>query len=191
MRRARGSALPLLPLAVVGLLLAGFLAAPGARAPHAAQPHPTLVVLGAAQYAGRPSPAFQRRLDHALALYRGGGVRRVVVTGGSQPGDPHSEGEVGVTYLHRQGVPQGALIAETRSRTTVENLKNARASLPPGTPVTLVTDEAHAPRALALAHALDLEANASPSPLSPHPDRRYLLREKLALLAYSVLGVGK
>ncbi|WP_102125175.1 YdcF family protein [Deinococcus planocerae] len=189
--RATGSGLPLLPLALSGLLVAAFLLAPGARVPPAQPPHPVLVVLGAAQYAGRPSPAFQRRLDHALSLYRAGGIQTVVVTGGRQPGDPHSEGEVGVTYLHRQGVPSAALLAETRSRTTVENLRNARASLPPHTPVTLVTDEAHAPRALALAHALGMNANASPSPLSDRPDPRYLLREKLALLAYSLLGVGR
>ncbi|GAA5513252.1 hypothetical protein Dcar01_01981 [Deinococcus carri] len=187
--RARGSALTLLPLALLAALVLGFLLLPPARAPRAERPHPTLIVLGAAQYAGRPSPAFQRRLDHALALYRAGGVGQVVVTGGRRPGDPHSEGEVGAAYLSRRGIPRTALIAETRSRTTVENLRNARPLLLPGTPVTLVTDEAHAPRALALARALGLDANASPSPLSAHPDRRYLLRERLALVAYALLGV--
>lgn len=187
--RARGSALTLLPLLTLAVLLAGFVLLPGVRAPRAEQPHPTLIVLGAAQYAGRPSPAFGRRLDHALALYRAGGVQTVVVTGGRRPGDPHSEGEVGVNYLRTRGVPAAALIAETRSRTTVENLRNARAALPPGTPVTLVTDEAHAPRALALARALGLDADASASPLSERPDPRYLLREKLALVAYALLGV--
>lgn len=187
--RARGSTVPLLPLLLLAALALGFLLLPPSRAPRTEQPHPTLVVLGAAQYAGRPSPAFQRRLEQALALYQAGGVRTVVVTGGRQLGDPHSEGEVGVRYLQARGLPRSALIAETRSRTTVENLRGARVLLPPGTPVTLVTDEAHAPRALALARALGLTANASPSPLSAHPDRRYLLRERLALLAYALLGV--
>ncbi|EYB69654.1 hypothetical protein DEIPH_ctg004orf0184 [Deinococcus phoenicis] len=187
--RARGSTLTLLPLLLLGALALGFLLLPPARAPRAERPHAVLVVLGAAQYAGRPSPAFQRRLDHALGLYRAGGVQTIVVTGGRRPGDPHSEGEVGTSYLRRQGVPGASLIAETRSRTTVENLRNARPLLLPGTPVTLVTDEAHAPRALALAHALGLEADASASPLSAHPNRRYLLREKLALMAYALLGV--
>lgn len=186
--RARGSA-PLLPLLLLGLLALGALLLPGPRAPRAATPHGAVVVLGAAQYAGRPSPAFARRLDHALKLYRAGGVSSVVVTGGRRPGDPHSEGEVGVSYLRGQGVPAAALIAETASRTTLENLRGARRLLPPGTPVTLVTDEAHAPRALALARALGLEANASPSPLGAQPDRRYLLRERLALVAYAVIGV--
>lgn len=187
--RARGSTRSFLPVMVMAALAAGFVLAPGLRAPQAEVPHPTLLVLGAAQYAGRPSPAFQRRLDHALQLYRAGGVRAIVVTGGRRPGDPHSEGEVGVGYLRAHGVHARALLAETRSRTTVENLRNAKLYLPPHTPVTLVTDEAHAPRALALARALGLEANVSASPLSASPDPRYLLREKLALLAYALIGI--
>ncbi|MFD1729953.1 YdcF family protein [Deinococcus malanensis] len=147
------------------------------------------MVLGAAQYAGRPSPAFERRLGHALRLYRAGGIDRIVVTGGRRPGDPYSEGEVGVHFLAHHGVSARVLLAETRSRTTIENLRNARASLPPRTAVTLVTDEAHAPRALALARALGLEANASASPLGARPDPRYLLREKLALVAYALIGI--
>lgn len=176
------------PLLLAGVLSLGVLVVPLPRV-KAAQPHPTIVVLGAAQYSGRPSPAFRRRLDHALALYRAGDIRTIVVTGGRVPGDPFTEGEVGVSYLRGQGVPSAALIAETRSRTTFENLSNARTSLPPRTPVTLVTDEAHAYRALTLARSLGLEANANPSPLSRKPDWRYLMREKLAIAAYSLLGV--
>ncbi len=154
-----------------------------------ATPYPVVVVLGAAQYAGKPSPAFRRRLDHALELYRAGSIEKIVVTGGRRPADPFTEGEVGIKYLQANGVPKEALLAETQSRTTVENLQNARTYLPPGTPMTLVTDEAHAPRALALAQALGLQANANPSPLSRRPDWRYLFREKLALTAYTLLGV--
>lgn len=187
--RPKGATLSLLPVAVVALLAAGFLALPNLRVPSTPHPHEALVVLGAAQYAGRPSPAFQRRLEHALTLYRAGGVQRIVVTGGRRPGDPHSEGEVGATFLKRSGVPASALLSETRSRTTIENLRNARAFLAPGTPVTLVTDEAHAPRALALARALGLDANVSASPLGPGVSRSYLLREKVALLGYALLGI--
>lgn len=187
--QARGRGVLLFPVLAVAALGTGFVLWPLPKVVPPALPYPTVVVLGAAQYAGRPSPAFQRRLDHALALYRAGGVQTIVVTGGRQPGDPYSEGEVGREYLARQGVPARALVAETRSRTTIENLRGARSFLPPGTPLTLVTDEAHAPRALALARALDLTANASPSALRRQPDWRYLLREKVALIAYSLLGV--
>ncbi|WP_412028032.1 YdcF family protein [Deinococcus yunweiensis] len=187
--RARGSTLTLLPLAVVALLAAGFLALPNLRVPNTQTPHATLLVLGAAQYAGRPSPAFQRRLDHALSLYRSGGVQHIVVTGGRRQGDPYTEGGVGTTYLTRHGVPADDLSAETRSRTTIENLQNARVLLSPGTPVTLVTDEAHAPRALALARALGMDADVSASPLAAGTSRQYLLREKLALLGYALIGI--
>ncbi|KEF33364.1 hypothetical protein RDMS_12675 [Deinococcus sp. RL] len=186
--RDRGSAASLLPLLVLLGLLLGFVLMPRLPAP-ASTPHSTAVVLGAAQYAGTPSPAFARRLDHALALYRAGVVRRIVVTGGRQPGDPHTEGAVGVQYLRAAGVAASALLAETKSRTTADNLRGARALLPPGTPVTLVTDPAHMPRALGLARALGMRANASPSPLNWPPDWRYRGRERLALLASAVLGV--
>lgn len=185
---ARGGPVPFMALLVVGALVGAFVLLPAPRVLPGA-PHAALVVLGAAQYAGQPSPAFRRRLDHALKLYRAGNVQTIVVTGGRRPGDPHSEGEVGVAYLRAQGVPEQALLAETRSRTTVENLRGARVLLPPGTPVTLVTDEAHAPRALALARTLGFTANAHPSPLPRGTDPRYLRRERLALLAYALLGV--
>ncbi|GHF95801.1 hypothetical protein GCM10017783_04640 [Deinococcus piscis] len=151
------------------------------------KPHPTLVVLGAAQYAGRPSPAFQVRLDHALELYQAGGVQTIVVTGGRQDGDPYTEGGVGVSYLKRHGVPAGILKAEERSRTTAQNLNYAAELLPPHAAVTVVTDHVHAPRALAMARDMGFDANASPSPLWPSAGLRYRLRERLAWAAYLLL----
>ncbi len=189
--RAQGglgsSALALLLVGAAGLVLA--LPLPQVRSPR--HPQATLLVLGAAQYNGHPSPAFRQRLDRALALYQAGGVRHIVVSGGVGTGDRYSEGAVGRLYLSRRGVPMHVLEAETRSRTTLENLQYSRPLLsgPAGlAPVTLVTDEAHAPRALALARATGLQADVSPVPLSAG-QWRYRLREKLALLAYSVLGV--
>lgn len=161
---------------------------PGPRVPSALHPHATLLVLGAAQYNGHPSPAFRQRLDHALALYRSGQVQRVVVSGGVGHGDRYSEGQVGLQYLRQRGVPGSALQAETHSRTTLENLRLSRPLL--HGPVTLVTDEAHAARALALAHATGLQANVSSVPLGAG-HLRYRLRERLALTAYSVLGAAR
>ncbi len=187
-RSGRGE-LGVLSISLAPLLLAalGLLALlPGPQVAPAPHPHATLLVLGAAQYNGRPSPAFKRRLDHALSLYRAGGVALVVVSGGVGRGDHASEGAVGRAYLARLGVPPARLLAETRSHTTLENLEFSRPLL--RGPVTLVTDEVHAPRALALARALGLDADVSSVRLS-RPDPRYQLREKLALLAYTVLGV--
>ena len=184
--RRQGSALSVtvvLGLALFALL--GFLP----FSPHldVRRPAPTLLVLGAAQYNGHPSPVFRRRLDRALALYRAGGVRRIVVSGGVGRGDHFSEGAVGAAYLARQGVPTAALTAETHSRDTVENLRYSRPLIPG--PVTLVTDEAHAPRALALAKALGFRATISSAHLTARDDT-YRRRERLLLAAYALIGVG-
>ena len=77
-----------------------------------------IVVLGAAQYGGRPSPALERRLQAALHLFREGRGRRIAVAGGKAPEDLYSEGEVGCRYLAARGVPEEALFCETRSRST-------------------------------------------------------------------------
>ena len=103
-------------------------------------------MLGASQLGGQPGPAFRRRLDHALRLYRQGGVSRIIVSGGVGAGDLFSEGEIGVRYLRGQGVPVGVLRAEEQSRTTFQNLRNSRPLMPGA--VTLVTDNVHARRAV-------------------------------------------
>jgi len=180
--------LPTLPsLALLGgalLALTGLAAFPLPAPPNPERPAPTLLVLGASQLAGQPGPAFRRRLDHALTLYRKGGVTRIVVSGGVGTGDLFSEGEIGVRYLRGQGVPVGVLRAEEASRTTFQNLRNSRPLLPGA--VTLVTDNVHARRAVSLARAEGLAADVSSVRIRPAP--RYLLRESLALLAWRLLG---
>ena len=82
-----------------------------------------IIVLGAAQYNGKPSPVLQERLDHALELYRLGYAPRVVLTGGRQAGDKFTEATTGYIYLRQQGVPDAALLKEvggTSSWTSLE-----------------------------------------------------------------------
>ena len=77
-----------------------------------AQPSDVILVLGAAEYRGRPSPVLRARLDHALALYRENIAPRIMTTGGAG-GDPvFTEGTVGRSYLISQGVPSEAIIVE-------------------------------------------------------------------------------
>ncbi|WP_237724595.1 YdcF family protein [Deinococcus alpinitundrae] len=174
-------------LALLGaalLTLMGLAASPLPAPPNPEQPAPTLLVLGASQLAGQPGPAFRRRLDHALTLYRQGGVTRIIVSGGVGAGDLFSEGEIGVRYLRGQGVPVAVLRAEEQSRTTFQNLRNSRPLMPGA--VTLVTDSVHARRAVSLARAEGIEADVSSAAIRPAP--RYLLREWLALLAWRLLG---
>ena len=85
--------------------------------------HPTdaIVVFGAAEYSGHPSPVLRARLDHALDLFHRGVAPVVITTGGAGDDPSFSEGGVGRDYLMRHGVPERSLIAETQGRDTSES----------------------------------------------------------------------
>lgn len=120
-----------------------------------------IVVLGAAQYNGHPSPILKGRLETALRLYRQHRAPGIIVTGGKQPGDRYSEGEVGCRYLKAQGVPPTALRCETESHSTWQNLNNIKDTVGKQN-VIVVTDEPHLPRALYLAESLGIKAQGYP-----------------------------
>lgn len=84
-----------------------------------------IIVLGAAQYNGRPSPVFEARLKHAQLLYEKGFGDEVLVAGGGQPGDASTEGEAGRAWLVSQGLPEAHVFASPRGGTTYESLKAA------------------------------------------------------------------
>jgi uncharacterized SAM-binding protein YcdF (DUF218 family) len=116
--------LRLLILAAVVVL--AFLAITAARIVQAASqqevPHAdAIVVFGAAEYSGRPSPVLKARLDHALDLFHRGVAPVVITTGGAASDPTFSEGGVGKDYLMRHGVPERSLIAETQGRDTSES----------------------------------------------------------------------
>jgi uncharacterized SAM-binding protein YcdF (DUF218 family) len=86
-----------------------------------ARPADVILVLGAAEYRGRPSPVLRARLDHAFDLYQQGLAPRILTTGGAG-GDPvFTEGGVGRAYLISRGVPSEAITAETEAESTVES----------------------------------------------------------------------
>ena len=138
-----------------------------------------LVVLGAAQYDGRPSPVFAHRLEAAYRLWKAGAAPRILVTGGKRPGDRFSEGAAGCRYLRRLGVPKKALICEEKSTSTWENLRAAKRVFG-RRPVILVTDAPHLPRALLLAERLGLQARGYPVRGRFKP--AYVRREQLLYL---------
>lgn len=149
-------------------------------------PADSLVVMGAAQYDGVPSPAFARRLDRALELYRAGCAPRIVVTGGKQEGDRFTEGEAGVRYLAARGVPESALFSERKSRSSYQNLHFSEPLLR-GRRILIVTDDLHAYRTGLLARHLGLDAEVTT--VETHgPRLPYLLREAAGVTAY-LLGV--
>ena len=134
-----------------------------------AQTADAIVVLGAAQYAGRPSPVLEARLDHAIRLYRRGIAPRLIFTGGRADGDITSEAETSARYARRNGVPASAITLEDESRSTTEQMhavaRMARARNFQG--VVLVSDRFHMLRLLLTAWKLNLKAFGSPTRSSP------------------------
>ena len=128
-----------------------------------------IVVLGAAQYVGRPSPVLRARLDHAVALWRQELAPVLIVTGGRGTGDTTSEAEVSQRYAIQRGVPREAILLETQGRTTSQSmagvvvLMNARHRKD----VLLVSDPFHMLRLTILARRHGLEPYTSPTPTSP------------------------
>lgn len=174
--------LALAPLLVAFLLVGdlGMIAAFPTRAP--ACPAGSALVMGAAQYDGRPSPAFERRLARAHELWRDGCVDRIVVSGGGREGDRTTEGASGVAWLAARGVPRAALVAEETARTSAENVLRSRPHLPRGR-VVIVTDDLHARRATWLAERFGLEAQVATVPVR-EGRLRYAARELAAMASY-------
>jgi uncharacterized SAM-binding protein YcdF (DUF218 family) len=150
------------------------------------RPADAIVVLGAAQYNGRPSPVLRARLDHALALYREGYAPIIVVTGGVGRGDTISEAIVGQRYLVAQQVPAEAVVAQPVGRSTRTSMTAVGVWLGQRglRRVLLVSDPFHMFRLRLEARRIDLEAYTSPtesSPISANPvlELRYLFAEGL------------
>jgi uncharacterized SAM-binding protein YcdF (DUF218 family) len=131
-------------------------------------PVDAIVVLGAAQYDGRPSQQLQARLDHALTLWQAGVAPAVMVTGGKQPDDRFTEADASRRYLVDRGVPESAILVEDSGRTTYESLESAAAMLLDEGfgEVVLVSDPFHMKRSQMIAEGFDLDANVSATPTS-------------------------
>jgi len=127
-----------------------------------------IVVLGAAQYDGTPSPQLAARLDHGLELWRDGVAPLLMVTGGKQPGDRFTEADAGFAYLTERGVPESAILREDVGRTTYESLDEAVDVLAAEAldDVVLVTDPYHSLRSKLIAAELGLDPSVSPTPTS-------------------------
>ena len=127
-----------------------------------------IVVLGAAQYAGRPSPVLRARLDHAIELYRQHAAPEIVFTGGTGEGDTTSEAAVGRRYAMSHGVPDSAIVLENTGRTTSQSLRSVAALLEARgkSDAILVSDPFHMLRLSILARRFGLRPHSSPTPTS-------------------------
>ena len=159
----------LLFVALVGYYFVSFVQVRSVGASNQARPVDAIVVMGAAQYDGRPSPQLKARLDHVVELWRQGVAQLVVVTGGNQPGDRFTEAEASAKYLIAHGVDPTKIAEEDgghsswESLVTVANLLHERNL----SSVLLVSDPYHSLRIRLIAQELGLTAYVSPTRTSP------------------------
>ena len=132
------------------------------------RPAGAIVVLGAAQFNGTPSPVYAARLDHAVALYLHGTAPFLVVTGGKAEGDRTTEAAAGRAYALARGVPDADILVEDSGRTTLESLDRVGAILKARgiNDAVFVSDPTHMLRVLRIAKDLGLTAWGSPTPTS-------------------------
>jgi uncharacterized SAM-binding protein YcdF (DUF218 family) len=147
-----------------------------------------IVVLGAAQYDGRPSPVLKARLDHAIDLYERDLSDVLIMTGGVGAGDTVSEAVVSKRYAVKQGVPEDRILIERTGLTTLESMRAVSRIMEERglKSAVLVSDRFHMLRLKLLARRMGIEGYTSPTPTSPisesvSSERRHLLRESFSL----------
>ena len=159
-----------------------------------AQQAEAIVVFGAAQYNGRPSPVLRARLDHAAALYEDDVAPTIVVTGGKQVGDATNEATASADYLRREyGIPDDDILREIASENSWQQMASAANELRKRgkEQVILVTDPFHAARVQAMAEELGLDSHVSPtrtSPIGGTRELKHFARETVAVAAGRVVG---
>lgn len=158
-----------------------------------------IVVMGAAQYDGVPSPLLKARLMHALDLWKQKVAPRIVLTGGNKPGDRFTEASASAIFLRQQGVPQEDLLQESASRSTYEALRNMRDLVSNDSNFTeiqhivIVTDPYHELRSRLTAKEWGFDPSTSSTPISPSAgDRAFkkYVKEGAGIALARVIGFG-
>jgi uncharacterized SAM-binding protein YcdF (DUF218 family) len=151
------------------------------------RPADVIVVFGAAEYSGKPSPAYKRRLDHAAELYRRG-LAPMIITSGGAGRDPHySEGQVGRDYLMAHGIPEDRVIAETQGEDTLESTARLAAIMRENGMKTCLaaSDGYHMFRIKRMMQRQGITTYAAPN-LSPHSEHMAMLEEVFKFLAWKM-----
>ena len=184
--KALGRLIASIVLAVIAIWAASMAAVIFFSSTDQARPAESIVVLGAAQYAGRPSPVLKARLDHGIDLWTRGMGKVLVLTGGRGHGDTTSEAEVGRTYARKRGVPDTAILLENEGRTSRESMLGVAELLQKRGIKTaiLVSDPFHMLRLSIIGRRFGLTPYTSPtrtSPISPNREKRwrYMLGESV------------
>ncbi len=151
-----------------------------------------IIVLGAAQFDGRPSSVFKARLQHARELYEDGVAPRVLTVGGGAPGDRTTEAEAGAAFLKERDVQ---VVAVPEGRNTLQSLEAAQRLMKDRgwETAVVVTDPWHSLRSRTMARDQGIDAQTSPTRAGPSvrtrgTQVRYIARETLAYLYYQALG---
>lgn len=174
---------------LAGLVAAGYVVWQSRQSDNA--PTDAIVVLGASQFNGKPSPVLANRLDRALSLYQDKVAPLVITVGGNQPGDQFTEAAAGQAYLVDHGVPAKDVIAVPYGSDTYNSLRavSRQAKKRDLVSVTIVSDPAHVARAKLIAGHFGLEANVAPTQTGPGSEISvdYLLRETLGILDFEIV----
>jgi uncharacterized SAM-binding protein YcdF (DUF218 family) len=151
-----------------------------------------MVVMGAAQYNGVPSPDLQARLNQALALYKQGDSSLIMVTGGRKPGDVFTESEAGDRYLILHGVPAGDIV-QAGGNDSYQNIADADPELKARhvTTVLVVSDPFHEDRSMAILSSFGFVPSATPtrdSPIKGWSTVPYFLKEAAGVGLGRIIG---
>jgi uncharacterized SAM-binding protein YcdF (DUF218 family) len=159
-----------------------------------AHPAAAIMVMGAAQYNGVPSPDLQARLDEALLLFRNGDAKLIVVTGGKEKGDRFTEAQAGARYLVSMGVPASDIL-QAGGNTTYQNVTDATPQLRArhATTVLVATDPFHEDRSMAISSSMGLQPSPTPtrtSPIRGWSTVPYFLKEAVGVGLGRIIGFG-
>lgn len=158
---------------------------------HVTTPSDAIVVLGAAQFNGTPSPILANRLNHAKELYEAGVAPTIITVGGKQPGDAYTEAEAGQMYLEEAGVPADAIVAVPAGADTLDSMQAIadQAGDLGVRSITVVSDPTHMARSLAIADRLGFTAtpNGTSQGDGANVTPEYVSRETVGYL-YFVLA---
>ncbi len=184
----------ILLLAAAFLLYCGILFHRIAQQSHMdeARPADVIVVLGAAEYGGRPSPVYRARLEHAAELFQKGLAPFIITSGGPGGEITFSEGQVGRDYLAAHGIPKNQLIAETQSRDTSESAQRVAAIMRANGMQTCiaVSDDYHLYRVKKMLEAQGVTVYGSPRaesrPISWAQHTKFVIQEIFKYIAWKL-----
>jgi len=152
------------------------------------EPSDCMIVLGAAVWDGKPSPAMRERLDIAVQVYQAKLTKHIIVSGGIGADETLSEAQAMKTYLMEKGIPGNDIILEDRSHSTYENLSNSKAIMDDlhFKNAIIVTHGFHALRASLMAESLGIASTIEPVQIRPINLKYYVLRECAGIAAFKL-----